>query len=197
MKRKLLVIDTETGGFDPNVHAICSLAAVVVNQGSVEDSFYVLIKDPTGEIDMERTENKRPAFEVNGLNEDVLEEEGYTPLAAVSMLEAMLQRHDMRDRVMLAGHFVSFDIGFLKRLYRLAGANYENRFSHRALCTQTGALLLEQAGRIDLPGGSASLDNLARYFSVPLDRERGHNALNDAHATACVLQKMLEKIGAR
>ena len=184
MKRKLLVIDCETGGLDPQMHSILSFAAVVVNAGAIEDMMHLLIAEP--EIIAEPE-----ALRVNGLSVEQLKVAGVTPAQAVWALENMLQQHDMRGRVTLAGCNVAFDVGFMKRLYRLANGDFSGRFSRRTLDVQTGALLLEQAGRISLPGGSASLDSLCDHFGVPLDRGAGHSALEDAEATAQVLHKML------
>lgn len=185
-RRKLLIIDTETGGLDPGQHSILSLAAIVWHDGAVEDHYYTLIAEP--EIVAEAG-----ALKVNKLTVEQVQAEGVSPYTAFAALQSMLQKHDMRTDVRLAGHNVAFDVGFLKRLLRLAGAEdkYRRLFSYRSLCTQTGALLLEQAGRIDLPGGSASLDALVKLWSIKLDRTEGHNALADAYATAEVLKKEL------
>jgi len=189
-KRKLLIIDTETGGLDPAVQSILSIAAVVWNDGGIEDHYYTLVAEP--EIVAEEG-----ALKVNKLTVAQVQDEGVSPLAAFHGLQSMLQKHDMRTDVRLVGHNVAFDVGFLKRLLRLAGqeAAYRKMFSYRSLCTQTGALLLEQAGRIDLPGGSASLDALVKLWAIKLDRTDGHNALADAFATAGVLNKELAMIG--
>ena len=187
-KRKLLIIDTETGGLDPAVQCILSIAAVVWSGGSVEDHYYTLIAEP--EIVAEPG-----ALKVNKLTVEQVQAEGVSPFDAFHGLHAMLQKHDMRSDVRLAGHNVAFDVGFLKRLFRLVGKtdkDYGKLFSYRSLCTQTGALLLEQAGRIDLPGGSASLDALVKLWAIKLDRTDGHNALADAFATAEVLNRELK-----
>ena len=137
------------------------------------------------------------ALKVNKLTIEQVRAEGVTPHAALAAIRLMLQKNDMRSDVRIVGHNVAFDIGYLKRLFRLAGEEpaYRKLFSYRSLCTQAGALLLEQAGRIDLPGGSASLDALVKLWAVKLDRVEGHNALADAYATAEVLNKELALIG--
>jgi DNA polymerase-3 subunit epsilon len=185
-----MIVDTETGGLDPSQHSILSIAALVWHEGAVIDEMYTLIAEP--EIVAEAG-----ALKVNKLTIEQVQDEGVSPYTAVVALRSMLLKHDMRTDVRLAGHNVAFDVGFLKRLLRLAGeeAMYRKMFSYRSLCTQTGALLLEQAGVIDLPGGSASLDALVKLWTIKLDRSEGHNALADAYATAGVLNKELALIG--
>jgi DNA polymerase III epsilon subunit-like protein len=187
-KRKLLVCDCETGGLDPNVNAIISIAALIYNGGAVEDEFYAVINENDGGL------IEDGALKVNGFTRGRIEEEGSTPLEVVNLIDAMLAKHDMRGRITVCAHNAAFDMGFLRRLWGRAGRDFSKRFSYRALCTQTGALLLEQAGRINLPAGSASLDNLTKFWNISLDRSSGHNALDDALGCAAVLKKELEML---
>lgn len=184
-KRKLLIIDTETGGLDPMKQSILSLGAVVWNQGSIDDTFYVEIAEP--EIIAEEA-----ALKVNGMVVDTLREQGSSPSLAIAGLENFLLKNNLGTRVTLAGHNVSFDVGFLQRLYRLAAKDYGKRFSHRALCTMTAAMLLEQAGKLDQR--SLGLNALCAAYGIVI-REEGkegrHNALEDAVATAKLLTKLL------
>jgi DNA polymerase III epsilon subunit-like protein len=194
VKKRLLLIDTETGGLDATRHPILSLAALVLDcEGQVIDQMYTLIFDPRT-MDAEES-----ALKINGLSVEKIVAEGLYPAQAISRLVEMLRRHDMVCENTLVGHNVAFDAGFLKRLWDVAGATQESfdiLFSHRKICTQSAALLLEQAGIIN-PGGS-SLDALTKYFGISLDRASGHNALHDARATAelfeCLLVRLREGV---
>lgn len=185
--KKLLVIDTETGGLDPDKNSLLSLGAVVYHDGAIVDEFYSLVHEP--EFLAEES-----ALKVNNLTREQVERDGESPAQVVAALENMLLRHDMRSRVTLVAHNAPFDLPFLKRLYRLACKDWAKRFSYRALCTQNGALMLDLSGRIVLPGGSASLDNLCKLWQIDLNRSGGHNALDDARAAAMVLKKIVEVI---
>lgn len=185
MKRKLLVVDCETSGLDPHKNCILSLAAVVYHDGAVEDSKQWLVLDALGEFD-------EGAFKLNGITREKVLADGLTPWSVIRQLEQMLARHDMRGKVTLAGHNLPFDVGFLKRLYRLANMDYEAQFSHGGLCTKTAALLLEQAGRLNIT--SASLTSVAPALGIKHDEDRVHDALEDALVTAQVLRRMIERI---
>lgn len=191
MGQKLLLIDTETGGLDPRIHSILSFAAVVIHDGAIEAFMYTLVNEGPSII------SEDAALKVNGLTLEKIRAEGAGPLEAVNTLEHMLSQNDMRRGIIFAGHNVAFDIGFMKRLYGLAGKQdvFEKRFSHRSLCTQSAALLLMHAGRINPAGNSVSLQSLVDMWAIPLDREAGHDALNDARATAAVLKKELQMVG--
>jgi DNA polymerase III epsilon subunit-like protein len=182
VKRKLLVIDTETGGLNPECHAILSLAAVVYHDAP-EEHIHLVIKDPEGLL-------SSSALAVNGFTEERVNAEGVTPWEAVQRLKALLQKNDMRGRVTLVGHNLPFDVGFLRRLYRLAGEDFDAQFSHGGLDTKVAALLLEQAGRISME--TASLIHAAPAVGVKVTQ--AHDALSDALATAKALKRMLDLI---
>jgi len=186
--RRFVVIDTETGGLDPNEHSILSLGAVYLLDGAIQDTFSVVIAEPEMSTTLE-------ALRVNGMTMAQIEAEGLPPVVAVNALTSWLLKNDLRQRNTLAGHNVAFDIGFLKRLYRQAGKTdkeYSNCFSHRSLCTQTLALGLDAACVREFP--HTSLDGLAKALGVVI-REGGekgkHDSLEDAVATAKILVKEL------
>lgn len=188
MKRKMLVIDTETGGLDPTKHSLLSIAALVYHDGAIEDEFYTLVNEGNVVAD-------EAALKINGLTLDEIEREGQSVGQVVGALENMLDKHGMHKGVTIVAHNAPFDVGFIKRLYQLAGRDYSKRFSYRALCTVTAASILDLAGRIELPGGSASLDNLNKYFNLQLDRSSGtHDALDDVRACAAALKHMVALI---
>ena len=181
----MLVIDTETGGLDPSRNAILSLAAVVYNDGP-EESIHLLINDPEGTMHIE-------ALEVNGISQEKVAAEGISPREAVNRLRALLNKNGMHGKVVLAGHNLPFDIGFLCRLFNLAGVSYDSMFRYGGLDTKSLALALEAAGRIRPL--SSSLAHTAA--ALGLNSWREHDALEDALATARVLRKQLDMIAVR
>ena len=183
MKRKLLVIDTETSGLDPQKNCIMSLAAVVYHDGAIEDSKRWLVLDAIGEFDP-------AAMAVHGITREHMLGAGLSPWTVIYCLQQMLARHDMRGKVTLAGHNLAFDVGFLQRLYRMTGFDYDAQFRHGGLCTKTAALLLEQAGRLNIV--SSSLVDVAAALGIPYEGK--HDALEDALATAQVLRRLLGRI---
>ena len=185
MKGKVVFVDTETGGLDPLKHSLLSIGVAIVQDGAVVDTMYTLVKEP--EIIADAS-----ALKINGLDLDVVYRDGVTPRQAVDKLVTFLQKNGIFKNAQFAAHNAPFDKPFVKRMFELAGKQMDKVFSYRPLCTQTGALMLDLAGRINLPGGSASLDNLVKLWGIKLNREGGHNALQDAIAGAHVLIKELE-----
>jgi DNA polymerase III epsilon subunit-like protein len=186
--RKILVIDTETGGLDATQQSILSLGAVIWSQGSIVDSIHILIHEAELHCD-------DSALKVNGFTREQIEVDGIGPAQAVQTLHNFLLKNDYRGKVVLAGHNVQFDIGFLRRLYRLAGQDFDKKFSYRPICTMTLALALELAERFSFR--STSLNSLCEHFGITI-RAQGaagaHNAKEDAMATARLLTVLLDFI---
>jgi DNA polymerase III epsilon subunit-like protein len=185
---KLLVVDTETGGLDPSKQSILSLAGVVMQDNAVLDTIEIFVNEPDIHADA-------AALKVNGIKLDWLRENGKTPLQAAEELGTFLYKHfgtaaQFSNRIVLVGQNTKFDIGFLKRLYRLAygvdGARiFEQRFSHRDLDT---AVLLRFFGMAHvLPFDGGSLDDAATHYKIKTDDLPRHSALGDALLCARVL----------
>lgn len=187
---KLLVIDTETGGLDPATHSILSVGAIVWEDGKLGDSFEVYVLEPKLQID-----NK--AMEVNRISLPWLHQHGLNPVDAVKQFVGFIGRnfneyHDTRDKIPIVGHNVNFDIGFLKRLFSLAGQDYDEVFSHRVLDTAGILGFLTLAGKISISGAgsTAAFD----YFHIDINSSERHTALADARATGQLLTKLVELV---
>lgn len=195
MKRKLIVVDTETAGLDPSEHSILSFAAVIYQDGGISGSFAVDVCEL--ELCVQEPHDigggkMGTALDVNGFTIERIKA-GASPWMAVKAFQNWLMQNELYGKQVLVGHKAEFDAGFLRRLWTMAGEDFEAQFGHRYLCTQSAALLLEQAGRIELSGGSSSLDNVAAAFGLSRTAEK-HDALEDATLTAKVLAKMVSKI---
>lgn len=189
MGHKLLVIDTETGGLDPSRYSILSLGAVVWEGGALGETFEVFVAEPDPAVEPE-------AMGVNGIDLAWLKEHGAAPREAVGLFQLFVERNfggeGRGGKIQLAGHNVSFDVGFLKRLYRLAGSGYDEVFSHRLLDTASVINFLIVAGR--LPPGRTGLGPALKHFGIEVEAGRRHTALGDALATARLLNKTVELV---
>jgi len=183
MSETLLVIDTETGGLDSTRHSILSIGAVVYRRGQLGDKIELIISEQNLSVEDD-------AMRVNKIDVQSLSKVGFTPQIAVAKFEDFLSSHfEPSRRITLVGHNVSFDIGFLKRLYRLAGADFERRFSHRSIDTASILSYLRLAGKITL--SKSGLDAALVHFGVEVRAERRHTALVDAEATAELLDALI------
>lgn len=187
---KLLVIDTETGGVDPNRHSILSLAAVLWEDGEIRGEVDILI----AEDDLVVTAR---ALEINRIDLVAHTREAVAPREALSLLLDFVAKHyrrelDAGEQVAIAGHNVGFDLGFLKRLCRIAGSDFPSVFSHRLLDTASVLRFLSLTGL--LPAKTVASNGAFEYFGINIQAEKRHSALEDARATAQLLTRLVELV---
>lgn len=186
MNNRFLVIDTETGGFDPLIWSVLSIGAVVWEDGNLLGEVEVLVA--------ERPIHADPAaMKVNRIDPKRHAEIGLAPPQAIAVLDAFFLKYFPEGKISLAGHNVGFDIGFLQRLYRLAGIDYEQRFSHRSIDTSSIMTFLRLAEILPIP--STSLDSGLKYFRIGVKDGERHSALADARGTATLLTALIDLVG--
>lgn len=185
---RLFVIDTETGGIDPDVHSILSLAGVVWCDGMLEAELEIKIAEPVMSITGQ-------AMRINRI--DLVEHavDARSPVDAAKRLRAFLRKHFQEElksgaKITLAGHNIGFDVGFLRRLCRMGAAPFEELFSHRSLDTSSILRFLMLSGRADLRG--AGLEEALHQFGIVVPEASRHTALGDARATAALLNALIE-----
>lgn len=176
-QKKLLVLDTETGGLDPQQHSLLQVGMMVCENGQVLEKVRINIVHETYHVTAR-------AMEVNKI--DLAKHTGLTPAQAVEAIVAFVKKHFPKP-AQVVGHNVSFDIGFMKALFSSHGINCDDVFSYRLLDTSSFARILEFAGVIKKGG---SLGQLAKQFGIPYDEKALHDALVDCEVTYALLLKM-------
>jgi DNA polymerase III subunit epsilon len=184
---KLFVLDTETGGLDPTVHSILSLALVTLDLESrtIGPSIEIKISEGVYIVNSE-------AMAINNIDLKEHSIDAKTPTGSINIIKQFLKGH--RTPVNLVGHNVQFDIGFLKRLYRLADnkmvGNYGDLFSHRVVDTCSILRFLHHSGKV--PIDVSSSDRAFAHFDIKIDKKDRHTALGDAMGTAQLYLKLLD-----
>lgn len=187
--KRILVLDTETGGLDAGAHSLLSIGALVWEPPKIVGEIELFVRE-------DEILYQEEAMTVNRLDIRWLQKHGLGPVEAVNKLEEFVAAYFLHSesgaRVSIAGHNVAFDVAFLRRLYRLAGRNYEKVFSHRLLDTASIIQFLALAGKIPL--GEASSDEAFRYFGIAIPNQQRHTALADARATVELLNALLQMV---
>jgi len=174
----MIVIDTETGGLDPGVHSILSLGACVYPQAPGGPTFEMFVREDPMMV-------TAGALDVNDID---LRRAAEKPVDVWDRFVSWVRNVEGSTGVILGGHNTPFDIGFLRRLARLAKGSVDGIFSHRYVDTMTVARFFVLSG--DLPSGhSCSLASLCATYSVVRTGE--HTALGDALATRDLLTEMI------
>jgi DNA polymerase III epsilon subunit-like protein len=185
---KLLVLDTETGGVDPDRHSLLSIGAVVWEDGRQGAELEVLVAEPDFIVTAR-------AMEINRIDLVAHSRQAVAPADALAILTRFVvdqfrQELASGEKVVLAGHNIGFDVGFLKRLFRAAGSDFEALFSHRSLDTASVLRFLSLAGMV--PEAAAASNEAFRYLKIEISEADRHTALGDARATAELLTRLVE-----
>ena len=187
-KYPILVLDTETGGLSSKDHSLLTIAGVAWNpreQPRPLFSFYV--KEP-------QLYTTAKALEINKVDLRLVESEGLTPKEAVEAIQFALDQHygPSREPICMCGHNIGFDVGFVQRLYKMAGAKYSRDFTRATLDTVTIFRFFMAAGLIS--PGKANGDRMFQQLGIPIPEEHRHTALGDAWATALSLSRMAQSL---
>jgi DNA polymerase III alpha subunit (gram-positive type) len=173
-QHKILFLDTETGGLNPNKNSLLSIGLAVWHQGVVIDSTEIFVNDGVLNV-------SEYALKVNNINLENHIRHALSPASAIDMLSNFVEMHFGKSHhVTLAGHNIGFDIAFLKCFYELNNIEFNKRYSHRAIDTSSIIQFLYHSEV--LKENISSSDAAFKYFSIKV--ENRHSALGDAVATA-------------
>lgn len=185
MKNEIWFCDTETGGLDPNKHSILSLALVHWVDGRLENAQNWWIDE--GDFIVTRS-----AMKINQIDLRQTDSFWLTPKEICNDVKLFIYDNTIKEnngsfiKPILGGHNTPFDIGFIKRLFRLGGLEYS--FHYHYVDTLPVARYLKDTGKIQVE--KTHLTSLCDYFGIKNQGE--HTALGDALATAEVYTKMLQ-----
>ena len=187
---RLLVFDTETGGIDPDAHSLFDIGATVWEDGIATAEFQVFVAEPTLRLTLD-------AMAVNKIDLEVHRGRAVPPAEALARFHAFVAtqfEHELAagEKVVLVGHNVGFDVGFLKRLYRDCAGDFDAFYSHRTMDTAAIIRFLGLAGLLSLPG--AGLEGALAYYKIEVPPEDRHTALGDAKATAALLSCLIATV---
>jgi DNA polymerase-3 subunit epsilon len=179
MKTRLIVIYTETGGFNPSKNALLSVAAV---DSTTNEEFTAIIK-PHSEWICEPD-----ALAKNGFTLEFLEKNGRPERDVMQDFALWL---GVRRCSVLAGCNVAFDRDFLRAAFARCNLTWP---MGKMVDLQAAAWLAYEAGGLNLPVGKdeqprLSLDHIAA--AVGFSRSgKIHNALEDALMTLACFHRL-------
>lgn len=181
MEDRLLFVDTETGGMNPNKHSLLSFAMVVWQDMEILDSQELLINDGKNSV----TEQ---ALSINKIDIEEHMQSALSPSQAIEKILLFISKHFPPQRkITLAGHNVHFDVNFLKVFFSQHNENFNTYFSHRIIDTSSILHYLFLAGH--LKHKAISSDEAFELFKIKVKGR--HTALGDAVATAKLFNKLL------
>lgn len=182
----LVVIDGETGGLDPKVHSLLTLALLVVKNNKIVVRKEWKIKHSTYHITDE-------AMKINGIDLNTLDRVGISKEQAGREIVKFLSKHCSKEsKGLFVGQNTIFDINFLDVLLKsLNDENlyneYKSLMNHRYIDLISITAFLNMANIIKTDG--LGLDKVIE--ALQLSVKARHTALDDAEVTWAGLQHMI------
>ena len=181
---KLLVIDTEGGGYNPLVHSLLTVALVVLDGKEIvaKKEFYVKHKDYIV------TPSALNANKINLLEHDKIASE--KEVVVNEMIE-FIKLYFLGERPSILGQNVKFDTDFISTLFIACNENLFDYISHKAADTMHFLRFLYLSG--NLKEDITALDRAIKYFGIII--ENRHTSMGDAIGTAELFVRIQELLG--
>ena len=184
IRDRLLFIDTETGGLNPEKHSLLSVGMVVWENMEIIDSQELLINDGILNVTEE-------ALSINKIDLEKHRQSAISPLQAIQEIFQFINKYfPSEEKITLAGHNVHFDISFLRIFFSGNNRNFSKYFSHRIIDTSSILYYLYLTGHIKQK--AISSDEAFELFDIKA--EGRHSALGDAIATAQLFSRLISLI---
>lgn len=184
---KVFYFDTETTGVDDSRAAVVQLSGIIEINGKPVEELNIFMKPFDGaDISAEALSVNRMTMEqVMGFPKW---EAGMKKLMGI--LDNYVDPYDKRDKFVICGYRVDFDIGFLRACFRRLGGTHAkygfgSRFFNASIdvASLVAIMVLEKGWRL----ANYKLSTVCEYLKVPLD---AHDAIEDIRATRTVYRKL-------
>ncbi|GAA5514300.1 3'-5' exonuclease DinG [Deinococcus carri] len=174
LNQPIIFVDTETGGRDPARHPLLTIGlATLTPQGEVTRPLHLRLRHEHYEVEAE-------AMAVNGIDLTTHHAQAQPPEEVADAVRAYAREV---GRVMLGGHNLTYDLGFLRPLL----PDLNTVFRRGRVDTKLSAQFLIHAGLLPRKVGTP-LEQLAEHFGLEY---QAHDALEDARTTAQVYAELL------
>ena len=188
--KKIIFIDTETGGVNTEKSALIQLSGIIrVNKKDVE-TFNFFIKP------FENSEVNEKALEVQGRTLEELKTEKYVEEKEVykqfvNLLDKYVDKYDKTDKFIVAGYNVRFDVDMLKAFFQRHGNNFLFSYLDSSMLDPLYSIrLLQVAGILPILENN-KLETWCKHFGIEL---KAHDSLEDVKATKKIIGKLIELI---
>ena len=187
---KIIFIDTETGGVNPEKSALIQLSGIIRIDKKDVEKFNFYIKP------FENSEVNEKALEVQGRTLDELKAEKYIEEKEVykqfiNLLDKYIDKYDKTDKFIVAGYNVRFDVDILKALFQRHGNNFLFSYLDSSMLDPLYSIRLLQIAGILPVLENNKLETWCKHFGIEL---KAHDSLEDIEATKKLIGKLISLI---
>lgn len=187
---KIIFIDTETGGVNPEKSALIQLSGIIRIDKKDVEKFNFYIKP------FENSEVNEKALEVQGRTLDELKTEKYIEEKEVykqfiNLLDKYIDKYDKTDKFIVAGYNVRFDVDILKALFQRHGNNFLFSYLDSSMLDPLYSIRLLQIAEVLPVLENNKLETWCKYFGIEL---KAHDSLEDIVATKKLIGKLISLI---
>ncbi|EFD81357.1 exonuclease [Fusobacterium animalis D11] len=187
---KIIFIDTETGGVNPEKSALIQLSGIIRIDKKDVEKFNFYIKP------FENSEVNEKALEVQGRTLDELKAEKYIEEKEVykqfiNLLDKYIDKYDKTDKFIVAGYNVRFDVDILKALFQRHGNNFLFSYLDSSMLDPLYSIRLLQIAGILPVLENNKLETWCKHFGIEL---KAHDSLEDIVATKKLIGKLISLI---
>ena len=187
---KIIFIDTETGGVNPEKAALIQLSGIIRIDKKDVEKFNFYIKP------FENSEVTEKALEVQGrtledLKTDKYVEEKEVYKQFVNLLDKYIDKYDRTDKFIVAGYNVRFDVDILKAFFQRHGNNFLFSYLDSSMLDPLYSIRLLQIAEILPVLENNKLETWCKHFGIEL---KAHDSLEDIVATKKLIGKLISLI---
>jgi putative exonuclease len=187
---KIIFIDTETGGVNPEKAALIQLSGIIRIDKKDVEKFNFYIKP------FENSEVTEKALEVQGrtledLKTDKYVEEKEVYKQFINILDKYIDKYDRTDKFIVAGYNVRFDVDILKAFFQRHGNNFLFSYLDSSMLDPLYSIRLLQIAEILPVLENNKLETWCKHFGIEL---KAHDSLEDIEATKKLIGKLISLI---
>ena len=187
---KIIFIDTETGGVNPEKAALIQLSGIIRIDKKDVEKFNFYIKP------FESSEVTEKALEVQGrtleeLKTDKYVEEKEVYKQFIKLLDKYIDKYDRTDKFIVAGYNVRFDVDILKAFFQRHDNNFLFSYLDSSMLDPLYSIRLLQIAEVLPVLENNKLETWCKHFGIEL---KAHDSLEDIEATKKLIGKLISLI---
>lgn len=187
---KIIFIDTETGGVNPEKAALIQLSGIIRIDKKDVEKFNFYIKP------FENSEVTEKALEVQGrtleeLKTDKYVEEKEVYKQFIKLLDKYIDKYDRTDKFIVAGYNIRFDVDILKAFFQRHGNNFLFSYLDSSMLDPLYSIRLLQIAEVLPVLENNKLETWCKHFGIEL---KAHDSLEDIEATKKLIGKLISLI---